>query len=177
MTETPIYDFDTVSLFEALDAKRATLGLSWTGVATEIWEQSAVLNDRRHDHPISSATLTGMRTRRATSCQHALFVLRWLGRAPESFLSESHDASETELPSVGPDRRLRWDLTRLYEAMDKQRREQGLTWRALALTLRCTPSQLTGIRRARFATGMSVAMRITQWLHRPAADFVDPSRW
>jgi hypothetical protein len=27
-----------------------------------------------------------MAERRNTSCQHALFMLRWLGRTPESFL-------------------------------------------------------------------------------------------
>jgi hypothetical protein len=30
---------------------------------------------------------------------------------------------------------------------------------------------------ARFATGMDLAMRIVQWLSRPAADFVYLARW
>jgi hypothetical protein len=41
----------------------------------------------------------------------------------------------------------------------------------------CTPSQLTGLRTAKFATGMNVAMRIVQWLDRPAADFVYAAQW
>jgi hypothetical protein len=51
------------------------------------------------------------------------------------------------------------------------------TWKQLADLLACTPSQLTGLRTARFATDMDLAMRIVQWIGRPAADFVYPARW
>ena len=61
--------------------------------------------------------------------------------------------------------------------MNEQRGTRELTWKELALTLRCTPSQLTGLRTAKFATGMRLAMRITQWLRRPASDFVYASQW
>jgi hypothetical protein len=47
----------------------------------------------------------------------------------------------------------------------------------LAALLGCTPSQLTGIKRARFAIGMRLAMRITQWIGRPAAEFIDAAHW
>jgi hypothetical protein len=47
----------------------------------------------------------------------------------------------------------------------------------LAHMLGCTQSQLTGIKTARFAVGMRLAMRITQWLARPAAEFVYAARW
>ena len=53
-----------------------------------------------------------------------------------------------------------------------------MTWaEQLAHELRCTPSQLTGLRTAKFATSMTLAMRITQWLDRPAADFIYSARW
>jgi hypothetical protein len=52
-----------------------------------------------------------------------------------------------------------------------------LTWRQLADLLGCSPGQLTGLRTARFATGKDLAMRIVQWIGRPAADFVYPARW
>jgi hypothetical protein len=52
-----------------------------------------------------------------------------------------------------------------------------MTWPELARELRCTPSQLTGIRTARFAIGMTLAMRIVGWLGRPAADFIDAAEW
>jgi plasmid maintenance system antidote protein VapI len=68
-------------------------------------------------------------------------------------------------------------LKRLYAAMDEKRRQEGLTWSALAATLGCTPSQLTGLRTAKFATGMDLAMRIVQWIDRPAADFIYRATW
>lgn len=171
-------DFDAVSLFDALDSQRRARALSWQGAAQEIWDQSAALNARLHDHPISASTLTGMAKRRDTTCQHALFMLRWLGRTPESFMPGSTaDANRTALPSVSPDQRLRWDLQELYDALDSQRRERSLTWPQLAHELRCTPSQLGGIKRIRFAIGMRLAMRIVTWLDRPARDFVHAANW
>jgi hypothetical protein len=172
-----IRPFEVTALYHAMDAKRAELGLSWTGVANQIWALSADLNERRRDHPISPSTLTNMAKTPRTSCQHALFMLRWLGRSPESFLEGGADDQRYALPQAGPDRRLRWALKLLYAAMDEQRREQQLTWPALATVLQCTDHQLTGLRTAKFATGMDLAMRIVQWLERPAADFVYPAKW
>ncbi len=171
-------DFDIAALFDALDAQRRNRALSWQGVARELWEQSATLNALRNDHPISASTLTGMVKRRDTTCQHALFMLRWLGRTPESFMPGSTaDATRTALPSVGPDQRLRWDLPKLYEALDSQRRRRSFTWQQLAREVRCTPSQISGLKRVRFAIGMRLAMRIVTWLKRPACDFVYAAYW
>jgi hypothetical protein len=171
-------DFDIAALFDALDSQRRNRGMGWQGVAKEQWDQSATLNARRDDHPISASTLTGMAKRRDTSCQHALFMLRWLGRTPESFMPGSTaDAKRTALPIVGPDQRLRWDLQELYDALDSQRRERSFTWPHLAQELQCSPSQLSGIKRARFAIGMRLAMRIVTWLDRPARDFVHAANW
>jgi len=63
------------------------------------------------------------------------------------------------------------------EALDVQRRERELTWSQLSRDLGCTSSQLTGIRRARFAIGMKLAMRIVLWLDRPARDFIYAANW
>jgi hypothetical protein len=171
-----ILEFDALAFFAALDAQRLSRGLNWRQVADQIWELSSALNDRRHDHPISPSTIANMGKRGNISCQHALFFLRWLGRSPESFL-HGGSSKGAPLPEVGPDRRLRWDLKLTYEALDARRREEKMTWPQLALVLGCTPSQLTGLKRARFATGMGLAMRITQWLGRPAADFVYAAVW
>jgi hypothetical protein len=168
-----VIDFDALAMHAAMDAQRVERGLSWQQVATALWEQSALLNERRHDHPISASTLTGIAKRGDCTCQHALFILRWIGRTPESFLSVPPvNASSTSLPSAGPDQRLRWNLAAVHEALQERRSERGLTWKALAKELRCTEHQLTGIRTARFAIGMKLAMRIVQWLERPAADFI-----
>ena len=179
VTDVVIRRFDGSALYAALHARRVELGLSWKQVADQLWQLSAELNDRRRDHPISPSTLSKMADRPRTSCQHALFMLRWLDRTPESFLVgiEDGDDHRFALPQAGPDRRLRWSLKLLWAAMDEERRQQGLTWRQLADLLGCTPSQLTGLRTARFATGMDLAMRIVQWIGRPAADFVYPARW
>jgi len=173
-----IHRFDGSALYSALDARRAELGLSWKQVADQLWQLSAELNDRRRDHPISPSTLTRMAAKPGTSCQHALFMLRWLDRTPESFLAGLDGGGRRfALPHAGPDRRLRWSLKLMWAAMDEERRREGLTWRQLADVLGCTPNQLTGLRTARFATGMDLAMRIVQWIGRPAADFVYPARW
>ncbi len=115
--------------------------------------------------------------RGATSCQHALFMLHWLNRSAESFLRGKLNSPDIPLPEVGSDRRLRWNLAKLYDAMNVQRIDQGLTWSTLATTLLCTPSQLRGLRTAKFATGVTLAMRIVQWFSRPAADFVYAAKW
>jgi hypothetical protein len=178
MTDAPIRPFDASALYQALDARRHELGLSWRAVADQIWDLSSELNDRRTDHPISPSTLTNMAKKPRTSCQHALFMLRWVGRTPESFLQgATGDDQRFTLPEVGPDRRLRWALELLYAAMDEKRRKEGLTWPALAAVLGCSPRQLTGLHTAKFATGMDVAMHIVQWIDRPAADFVYPATW
>jgi transcriptional regulator with XRE-family HTH domain len=173
-----IRPFDNAALYAALDEKRTARGLSWQRVADQMWEQSAALNGRRRDHPISPSTLTNLTSSPRTSCQHALFMLRWLGRAPESFLRGAAEAGEQfNLPAAGPDHRLRWALKLLYVALDDKRRQEGLTWKALAVALGCSPGQLTGLRTAKYATSMDLSMRITQWLGRPAADFVYPAAW
>jgi hypothetical protein len=178
MTDSVIRPFDVSALYEALDARRSHLGLSWKQVAYQLWDLSSELNDRRSDHPISPSTLTNMAKKPRATCQHALFMLRWLDRSPESFLEgATGDDPRFALPRTGPDRRLRWSLKSLYTALDDQRRQRGLTWGELASVLGCNPGQLTGLRRARFATGIDLAMRIVQWLGRPAADFVYQARW
>ena len=170
-------DFDARALFEAIDRQRLERSLTWKQAAEAIWAQSSELNTTRHDHPIAIATIKGMYKRGNTSCQHALFMLRWISRAPEEFIPHPVEVSaRIDLPVAGPDRRLRWNVNALYQALNARRRGEALTWMALAELLGCTQSQLTGIKTARFATGMCLAMRITQWLGRPAADFVYAAR-
>jgi hypothetical protein len=104
-------------------------------------------------------------------------MLRWLGRAPEEFLTgPAVDVGDTRLPEPGPGSRLRWDLTQLHAALDAQRQAGGLAWRDLAQTLGCTPSRLTNLRTARQAD-MGLVMCVTQWLEKPAAEFIHPAQW
>src|SRR5689334_1329558 len=121
--------FDALAMYAAMDAKRIELGLSWREAADAIWRQSIALNERRKDHPISPSTLTGIAKRGDTTCQHALFILRWLDRSPESFLRmPPRDLAATKLPSAGKNQRLRWNLGALYDAVSERRQQRHLTW-------------------------------------------------
>ncbi len=106
-----------------------------------------------------------------------MFMLRWLNRAPEDFLTGPViDVGDVPLPEAGPDSRLRWNLEQLHAALNAERRARDLTWAELAHELNCTPNRLTNLRTARLAD-MDLAMRITQWLGQPAAGFIYPAQW
>ena len=160
MAALPVFDF--AAFFAAFDAKRRDRGLGWYEFAEELWQQSSELNAQRIDHPLCGGAVSRLGARGATSCQYALFMLRWLGRAPEEFLSGSVvNVGAVQLPEPGPGSRLRWDLNQLYTALNEQRQVHGLTWPQLAQELGCTPSRLTNLRTARMAD-MDLTMRITQ---------------
>ena len=161
-----------------MDAKRVARGLSWTGAAREMGQMYAELRRARpNDHPLSPSTIISISERGNTTCQHALIFLQWIGRTPESFLPGAGRTIDRPLRPFGTDRRPRWHLRRLYDALNSRRRELQMTWPELAEVLGCTPGQLTGIRRARYAVNMKLAMRIVQWLDRPSIDFIYLARW
>jgi hypothetical protein len=120
--------FDCGALFDALDAQRRDRGLGWYELADELWQQSADLNARRTDHPICGGAVQRLQERNATSCQYALFMLRWLRQAPEDFLAGPVvDVGDVRLPEAGTDSRLRWNLNELHAALNERRRERNLT--------------------------------------------------
>jgi hypothetical protein len=169
--------FDGAALMSALDAQRAERGLAWNELADELWRQSRELNAQLSDHGLCPGALVRTARRGTMSCQYALTILRWIRRAPEEFMTGPPvDVGDVRLPEPGPDRRLRWDLSQVYAALDEQRRARRLTWSALAEELGCTPSRLTNLRTARLAD-MDLTMRVTQWLGTPAAVFVHPAQW
>jgi hypothetical protein len=106
----------------------------------------------RTGKPEPPATLSGTAGRGEISCQHALFMLRWLDRSPAEFLTGASTALAAPLPAAGRDRRLRWHLHRrankaqngLFEARDAARRGDGLDCSELGQPLHATPSQLGG---------------------------------
>ena len=165
------HGFDVQAFFAAVDAQRVDRGLGWGAAAREMWQMSAELNRARGaDHPISPATISGVGKRGNTSCQHALIMLRWLGRPPEDFIAKPHPSTVgVPLPAADSAHRLRWDLVALEAALNEARRERRATWEQTARRLHCTIHQLTGLRTAKFATGMRPAMRICQALGHPAA--------
>jgi len=176
MSDLAAFDFD--AFVDAFDTERRSRGLGWYEFAAELWDQSVDLNAMRpDDHCPCGGAISRLRERRAASCQYALFMLRWLGRAPEEFLTGPvRDVGDTRLPQVGPDSRLRWNLNELHTSLNDQRQRDGLTWAKLAGELDCTPSRLTNLRTARLAD-MELTMRVTQWVSRPAAAFIYPTQW
>jgi len=178
MPEPDLAVFDFTAFVDAFDTERQARGLGWYEFAEELWDQSIDLNARRpDDHCPCGGAISRLRARSATSCQYALFMLRWLDRAPEEFLTgPARDVGDTGLPQAGPDSRLRWDLNALHSALNDRRQRDGLTWAALADEIGCTPSRLTNLRTARLAD-LDLAMRTTQWLSRPAAAFIHPAQW
>ena len=167
--------FDFAAFFAAVDAARRDRGMGWYDLAGELWDQSAQLNAERDDHPLCGGAVSRLGARGETSCQYALYLLRWLGRAPEEFLTgPARDVGNVRLPDPGPDSRLRWDLAQLHAALNDERQRRGLTWAGLAEQIGCTSSRLTNLRTARMAD-MALTMRVTQWLARPAAAFIHPA--
>ena len=169
--------FDVAAFFAALDERRTSAGLSWAALAAEVWDQSWLLNFRRGGHPIAGSTVRDLQLRGGT-CQHAILVLSWMDEPPETFVVEPRPGTTgVPLPETDPEHRLRWNLGGLCTAMDDERVARGATWEQAAERLHCAPAQLAGLRTAKFATGMRLAMRITQALHRPAADFLVLADW
>lgn len=175
-TELPVFDF--VAFYDAFDEARRDRGLGWYDFADELWAQSSDLNAHRvDDHPLCGGAVSRLGGRGATSCQYAMFRLRWLGRAPEEFLvGPVADLGDVRLPVPDSTSRLRWNLNQLHAALNEQRREQRLTWSKLAELIGRTPSRLTNLTNARLAD-MALTMRVTQWLRKPAAEFVHAALW
>ncbi|GGL37998.1 hypothetical protein H9L10_12420 [Phycicoccus endophyticus] len=176
--DTALPTFDREALYAALDERREAGGLGWYDLADELWQQSAGLNEARTtDHPICGGAVQRVKDPGRTSCQYVLFMLRWLGRAPEDFLTGAVvDVGDTDLPKTDADHRLRFDLAALHAALNDARRERDLTWAGLAEVVGCSPARLTNLKAARLAD-IDLVVRLTQWLGRPAAAFVRPATW
>jgi hypothetical protein len=166
------------ALCTALEDARAARGLSWTALVAEMNAPFKFVPSI----PTSLSTIRGMGGRASVTSAVVVQVLRWLGRSPESFLKgrpppTGVDASAEALPDVGPQRILRFDTKRIHAALEEARREGGLTWRQVA-------GELPGFKEGmltNLATGPAIGfprvMRITQWLGRPAAEFIRGYDW
>ena len=173
--EDALATFDFAAFFAAVDDARRDRKMRWGELADELWDQSAQLNAQREDHPLCGGAVSRLGARGETSCQYALYLLRWLGKAPEDFLTgPARDVGDVRLPDPGPDSRLRWDLAQLHAALNEERQRRVLTWAGLAEQVGCTASRLTNLRTARMAD-LGLTMRVTQWLRKPAAEFIHPA--
>ncbi|WP_353651259.1 hypothetical protein ABLG96_10455 [Nakamurella sp. A5-74] len=176
VADEAIRGFDFDAFFAALDQQRRHHDLNWYELADQLWDQSSDLNAVREDHPLCGGAVSRLGRRGKTSCQYAMFMLRWLDRAPEEFLEGGGTDAAAALPPADPAHRLRWDLAELHGAVDTRRCAQGLTWTELGRILGCTPNRLTNLRSAR-ECDLDLAMRAAQWTgHTPSA-YIHPASW
>jgi hypothetical protein len=158
------------ALCTALDAARRAGNLSWVELAAQINEPFK----GTPSIPINVATIRGMQGKRSVTSAVVLQILRWLGRTPESFMAGREGASTANetLPDPGPSRILRFDTRSLHAALDAERIRQDLKWKQVADQLPgFTESMLTNLA-AGPLIGFPRVMLLTQWVRRPAADFV-----
>jgi len=166
-------DFDLKALHAALDEQRRVRGLTWTQATREIGTVGAVPT-----RPIATSTITALSTKRIAEADGVLQMLRWLGRAPESFLPGSPSAAlmSADLPDADAGEILRFDTRRLYEALDTRREAMGLTWQQVATTIGVSPSHMRTLAKGG-RTAFPDVMRLTVWLKQPAAHFVRVSSY
>jgi hypothetical protein len=160
-------DFDLRALFEALDARRRELRLTWQELAHQATDRPS----RRSERRIAPSTFKGIGQRRSVRDTVVLQALRWLDRTPESFVPGLQERSAHRLPDDDTGRPA-LDTAALFEAMDEKRIGRGLTWRVVAdeLGRDFSPAVLTRLVNGT-AMGFPRVMRIFQWLDRPVAEF------
>jgi hypothetical protein len=115
-----------------------------------------------------------MLKKRSVTSAVVLQVLRWLGRTPESFLSDPTRSMspDEELPETVPDRVLRLDTRAIYDALAQERGRRGLTWQQVADELPgFTANMLTNLANGPLI-GFPRVMTLTQWLGLPVSTFV-----
>jgi hypothetical protein len=97
-------DFSIAALHGALDAQRKARGLSSEGLTREINAQFADSRAR----PLSSSTVSGLRTKSFVEADGVLQMLRWLGQTAESFVPGLADGRQPAR------RRASWMRTRFF---------------------------------------------------------------
>src|SRR5512146_458074 len=75
--EDALATFDFAAFFAAIDDARRDRKMRWGELADELWDQSAQLNAQREDHPLCGGAVSRLGARGETSCQYALYRLRW----------------------------------------------------------------------------------------------------
>ena|SRR5262245_23216289 len=164
----PADDFDLRALYEALDVQRQARGLTWAQATREINSVGPV----PQRHPIATSTITGLPMKDVAEGAGVLQMLRWLGRAPESFMTGLPPAlAASSLPSADTREVLRFDTRKLYESLDVQRRTRRLTWQDVAVATGVPESHMRGLRKGG-RTGFPGVMRLTRWLQQPASQFI-----
>ena len=162
-------EFSLTALYAALDAQRSARGLSWAQAVREINIPFAHGPSR----PIAASTITSTRTKARAEGDGVLQMIRWLDRAPESFIPEfvPTEAPAFRLPPAGPSQVIRFDTRTLYVALNARRTTRGMTWEQVSREIRgSTVSTLRHLARGG-RTGFPDVVRMTRWLEQPLATF------
>jgi len=154
--------------FETMDETRRARDWTWAQLGVAINAPFA----GTPSIPISTSTLRGMLDKHSVTSAVVVQVLRCLKRSPESFMTGPSAIPGRPFRDPGIGRILRFDTRALYDALNVRREERHLTWSQVAAELpHFTASMLTNLASGPLI-GCPRVFRITQWLHRPAADFV-----
>jgi len=173
----PDTDFDVIALHTAINARRIDRGMNWTAVAREVNRA-----DERFDvHPISPSTISGLKNKRwGVEGDGVLQMLLWLDRTPESFVPGHPGAAhpDARLPKVPGKKILRFDVPAIYEKLDGARAARELTWAEAATEIGglYNAEMLKNMRKQR-RTGFPHVMRLSRWLHCPAAALTRMADW
>jgi len=161
-------DFDLKALYSALDAQRQARGLTWAQATRDIND----VGPTPQRHPIATSTITGLRTKALAEGAGVLQMLRWLERAPESFMRGlPPSVASSSLPDANQWEVLRFDTKKLFEALDSRRRAHGLTWQRVAAETGVPESHMRGLAKGG-RTAFPGVMRLTRWLELPASQFI-----
>ena len=166
-------DFDLKALYAALDQQRLARGLTWAQATRDISAAGPVPAGR----PVASSTITSLRTQTLAEADGVLQMLRWLGRAPESFVPGLPEAlAASTLPEVEVRTVLRFDTRKLYEALAAAREANRLTWSEMEAATGVPASHMRGLASGG-RTAFPLVMRLTCWLQEPASRFVRQSAY
>ena len=169
-------DFDLKVLYNALDAQRQARRLTWAGAMREITGQT----ERRIPRSVATSTIRTLANKPVAEADGVLSMLRWLNRAPESFVHghPQFGAAGFTHPPLRAHQCLRFHAQTIYARLDDERQCRGLTWKQVAGELGWffSASGLTRLKNGG-RVGFPHIMRIAAWLNRPAADLMRASDW
>ena len=160
-------NFDIELLYAALDEKRESEGLTWSGVAKEIEERFT---------RVSASTIKNMKGKQFVEGDGVLQMLLWLGQPPEHFVPGCKVDLRHELkePKSGV---IRFDLPKTYQLMDQNREAKGLGWNEAAEQIGGVSADELKRYRKGGRTSFPGIMRISMWLGLPAAELTRSNPW
>jgi hypothetical protein len=164
LTSHPIAYFDVKALYRALDEKRRSRKMSWSQVQKEIAHPGS-------KHPISISTIRGTKTGRTAEADGILAMVRWLGMTFQDFSVGVKNPAPPRPLKEGETLR-RFDARAFYSALDKERQQQGLSWKQFTEQEfpGWSPAMLTRlVEGGRMDASKVVAL--FAWLHRSAESY------